>query len=218
MSNDDSDRRNPTEPPTDDHSTEPERDEFGTNGPRNGQPAQHGREEVRRRPGGAGGQKSIGDILQEPDTKEWLKSITGTMAVAGLGLGLLVFVLGAFGGMELTRSGAQISDQQYKLSLVNSVFQMAPFLGFAIASVAGLVVGFEMDATDRKRLVTAGAGAFAGLVALVMVAEIIASTQTPSSAQLSLDYGQALINSVVLGIIAAVMSGGAAYFATNLDA
>lgn len=163
-------------------------------------------------------QKSIGDLLQEPDTKEWIKSIAGTMAVAGLGLGLLVFLLGAFGGLELTRSGTQIPDEQYKLQLVQSAFQMAPYLGFAIASVAGLVVGFEMDATNRKRLVTAGAAGFVGLVALVMVAEIIASTQTPSSVNLSLDYGQALINSVVLGVVAAVMSGGAAYFATELEA
>jgi hypothetical protein len=223
MSNDESDRREHTEPPTDDHTTEHGHDEFGNDEPenaefRNGEPGQPGRGQHQQPVAGGAAQTSIGDILQEPDTKEWVKTIAGSMAVAGLGLGLLVFLLGAFGGMELTRSGAQLSDQRYKLQLVNSVFQMAPFLGFAIASVAGLVVGFEMDATDRKRLVTAGAAAFVGLVALVMVAEVIASTQTPANAGLSLDYGQALINSVVLGIVAAVMSGGAAYFATNLDA
>lgn len=223
MSNDDGDRREHTEPPTDDHTSDHGHDEFGNDEPgsnefRNGEPEQPGRGQHRQTVPGAASQTSIGDILQEPDTKEWIKTIAGSMAVAGLGLGLLVFLLGAFGGMELTSSGTQISDQQYKLQLVQSAFQMAPYLGFAIASVAGLVVGFEMDATDRKRLVTAGAAAFVGLVALVMIAEVIASTQTPSSAGLSLDYGQALINSIVLGIVAAVMSGGAAYFATNLDA
>jgi hypothetical protein len=222
MSNDESDRREHTEPSTDDQSPEPGHDEFGTDEPensefRNSEPGQAGTAQHRQTAPGAASQKSIGDILQEPDTKEWMKSIAGSMAVAGLGLGLLVFLLGAFGGMEFTRSGAQLSDQRYKLQLVQSVFQMAPFLGFAIASVAGLVVGFEMDAPDRKRLVTAGAAAFVGLVALVMIAEVIASTQTPANAGLSLDYGQALVNSVALGIVAAVMSGGAAYFATNLE-
>lgn len=139
------------------------------------------------------------------------------MAVVGLGLGLLVVLLGALGGPELTSSASQVSDQQYKFGLVQSVFQIVPYLGFAIASVAGLIVGFHMDATDRKRLVTAGASAFAGLVAIVMIAEVIASTQAPSSIDLSLDYGQALINSVVLGGIAAIMSGGAAYFVTELE-
>lgn len=212
MSNDDS---NPGERNRNEHTAPPTDEPAQAAADQPGQPV--GNQPRQATPAGAT-QKSIGDLLQEPDTKEWVKSIAGAMAIVGLGLGVLVFLLGAFGGMELTSNGAQISDQQYKLQLVQSVFQMAPFLGFAIASVAGLVVGFEMDAPDRKRLVTAGAAAFVGLVALVMLAEIIASTQTPSNAGLSLDYGQALINSVALGVIAAIMSSGAAYFATDLDA
>lgn len=207
------------EPKQDDH-TEPPEDEHAA-APAAGQPEQpFGEQPPRAAPAGAT-QQSIGDLLQEPDSKRWMKAIAGTMAVAGLGLGLLVFLLGAFGGQELTAGGTgSIDDAQYKLQLVSAVFQSAPYVGFAIASVAGLLVGFRMDASDRKRLVTAAAGGFIGLVALVMVAEILASTQAPSfgGQSYSLDYGQALINSVAMGVVAALISGGSAYFATDLEA
>lgn len=171
--------------------------------------------------------KSVTDLLDEPETKQHVKAIVGTMAVVGLALGLLVFLMGSVGGTELTQDGAQqdlspeqqtYQDKQYKATLVNSVFQNAPFVAFAIAAVAGLLVGTRIGGGPRKAMVAAGVGALVGTVALVFLAEFLAAQQMPTfqnQASYSLDFGQALINSVVLGVLAGGMAAGGAWNVKN---
>ncbi|WP_232700340.1 hypothetical protein [Halobacterium wangiae] len=169
------------------------------------------------------GSKSVTDLLEEPETKEHVKAIAVTMAVVGVALGLLVFLMGSVGGMELTQDGFQqdlsaeeraYQDKQYTANLVNSVFQNAPFVAFGIAAVAGLLVGARIGGGSRKAMVAAGAGALVGTVALVFFAEFLAAQQMPTfenQSGFSLDTGQALINSVVFGVLAAAMASGGAW-------
>lgn len=169
------------------------------------------------------GSKSVTDLLEEPETKQHVKAIAGTMAVVGIALGLLVFLMGSVGGMELTQDGAQqdlsseqqtYQDKQYTANLVNSVFQNAPFVAFGIAAVAGLLVGARIGGGSRKAMVAAGVGALVGTVALVFLAEFLAAQQMPSFENqpgYSLDMGQTLINSVVLGVLAAGMAAAGAW-------
>lgn len=186
-----------------------------------------GRAPAAEQPPRQGGAKSVTDLLDEPETKQYVKAIVGTMAVVGLALGLLVFLMGSVGGMAFTQDGAQqnlspeqqtYQDKQYKASLVNSVMQNAPFVAFAIAAVAGLLVGARIGGGSKKAMVAAGVGALVGTVALVFLAEFVAAQQWPNfenQPSYSLDFGQALINSVVLGVLAGVMAAGGAWNVKN---
>jgi hypothetical protein len=166
-------------------------------------------------------QPSVTAVLQEPAVKQYVRAIAGAMAVVGVGLGAMVVLLGALGGSPSSMGGqtaAQMTSQQYKLGLVNTAIGVAPYVALAVASVAGLLVGVHFDATTRKAVVATAAGALVGTVLLVFLTDVIAVSQAPSvgGQSLSLDYGQVLVNSVLMGVAAAVAGGGGAYFGDEL--
>jgi len=154
-------------------------------------------------------QPSVGDLLGEQQTQNYVKAIAGSMAAVGVGIGVMVILLGSFGGSEL---GTSISTQQYKAGLVNTALGVAPYVGFAVASGAGLLVGFSLD-DQRRATVAAAAGTLVGAVLLFLLAELIGSTQV---SQLSVDYGQAVVNAVLMGIGTAIAGGAGAYFGDEL--
>ncbi|MFC3478040.1 hypothetical protein [Halobacterium litoreum] len=161
-----------------------------------------------RRPAGRQ-QPSVTDLLSEQATQNYAKTVAGVMAAVGVGIGVMVILLGSFGGSEL---GASLSTQQYKLGLTNTALGVAPYVGFAVAAGAGLLVGFSLG-EQRRATVAAAAGSLVGAVLLFLLAEIIASTQV---SQLSVDYGQALVNAVLMGVGTAIAGGAGAYFGDEL--
>lgn len=168
------------------------------------------------------GQPSVTEVLQEPAVKQYVRAVAGAMAVVGVALGVMVVLLSALGGSPSSTSGQlanQLTTQQYKLGLVNTAIGVAPYVALAVASVAGLLVGVHFDATTRKAVVATAAGALVGTVLLVFLTDVLAVSQAPSvnGQTLSLDYGQVLVNSALMGVAAAVAGGGGAYFGDELS-
>lgn len=168
------------------------------------------------------GQPPVTEVLKEPAVKQYVRSVAGAMAVVGIGLGLMVVLLGAFGGSPSTSGaqaiGQQMTEQQYKLGLVNTAIGVAPYVAIAVGSVAGLLVGVYFDATARRAVVAAAAGALVGTVLLVLLTDVLAVSQAPTinGQSISLDYGQVLVNSVLMGVSAGLVGGGGAYFGNEI--
>lgn len=176
----------------------------------------------RAQPPAQAGQPSVTEVLQEPAVKQYVRAVAGAMAVVGVALGVMVVLLSALGGSPSSTSGQlanQLTTQQYKLGLVNTAIGVAPYVALAVASVAGLLVGVHFDATTRKAVVATAAGALVGTVLLVFLTDVLAVSQAPSvnGQTLSLDYGQVLVNSALMGVAAAVAGGGGAYFGDELS-
>jgi len=161
-------------------------------------------------------QQSVTDVLQEPAVKQYVRTVAGAMAFVGAGIGVMVVLLGAFGSAPNTAGlSGQMSSQQYKLGLVNTAIGVAPYVALAVAGGAGILVGLHFEATTRKAVIATAAGVLVGTVFLVFVTDVLAVSQAPSiegQSAISLDYAQVLVNSVLMGVGAAVAGGGSAYF------
>lgn len=120
-----------------------------------------------------GGQPPVTEVLKEPAVKQYVRSVAGAMAVVGAGLGIMVVLLGAFGGNPSTSGaqamGQQMTEQQYKLGLVNTAIGVAAYVALAVGSVASLLVGVYFDARARRAVV--------GTVLLVLLTDVLAVSQ-----------------------------------------
>ncbi|MGB9987346.1 hypothetical protein [Salarchaeum japonicum] len=171
------------------------------------------------RPATSGSTKSVGEILNRDLPQKYVKGIAGAMAGLGISLGILVMLLGAFGNVEFTAGSATISSQRYKLSLVNNVIGYTPFLAFPLAVLFGLRVADVFDTDRRKGIVTAVTGVFVGTVLLVMITEMLATTQAPTvqGTSYSLDYATALVNSLVIGVATSVAAAATVYSSSRFS-
>ncbi len=191
----------------------------------------------------AGGQESIGNVLQRPKPKSYMQSIIGSMGVAGLLLGVGVFLVAEMGGWSLIPGAATaISSPEvttalafsHKLTLAYVTNELAIFLAFIMAPLFGALVGLRMDDSERAKYATSGVGVGIGALLFVMIVGFIASMVVPSvpqslsqtgqfggtgmASQVNLgqvQFGKLLINGILVAIPAGLAASATAYFTAD---
>lgn len=191
-------------------------------------------------------QESPIDIIQRPGPQQYLKGTVGLMAAFGVLLGVGAYLLGAVGGFSILPSAIQdvqslVSGQQaqalneaitktHEGFLAYFTNELAPFLGFLLAPLIGVVVGTNMEDSKRAKLTTAGASVFTGTVVFVVILGFFASLLVPEVPQSaadsvaggvssmvstdagSLNYGTLITNAIVVAIPAGLAAASTTYF------
>lgn len=173
------------------------------------------------------GDESIGDVLQDEDNQEYIKTSAIFFAVAGVGLGLLVFLLGEFGSFPYELAGEVPAEEASELttvhyeSLAGRIFEFAPFLAVLLASGVGLLVGLKHSGDSRTVTVVGAASTGVGVIVFGLLASILASSQMGDSAGFAeisgLDFGSVIVILVLAGIAGAVVGAGSAYAGAEFD-
>lgn len=192
-----------------------------------------------RQPAAGAGQEGIGDILQRPGPKSYMQGIIGSMSIVGALLGVGVFLVAEMGGRSLMPGAASaVSGEQvntaltftHKLTLAYVTNELAIFLAFLMAPLFGALVALRMDDTFRAKLATSGVGVGVGALAFTVIVAFIASMVVPSVPQSlaaasagsfgaagtsvdlgSVEFGNLIINGIMIGITAGVAASATAY-------
>ena len=113
----------------------------------------------------------------------------------------------------------------YRFGLAGTVLQVAPYLGFAVVAFFETVLNRRLSRPSKQKLKLAAVGGFAGVVAFTLLTVTLVSTQIPDAAQgastgtvrgTSLDFGQLLVNSLILGLVGATIGSGVTYCSEQL--
>lgn len=119
--------------------------------------------------GAAGDQRTVGDILEEKSTKQYVKYNAGVFAAIGVGFALALVLTDA-----LVSSGSALGGGAGSTSFAVAGLSIAFFLSPLIAGITGTVTSLRLEDTEKAVATAAGAGAFAGYVALLLLVVVTA--------------------------------------------
>lgn len=162
-------------------------------------------------------------LLSSDRGKDYLKSVVGIYAAAGVAIGLLVILVSATGNPIQPPEGgqgtgtSQVWEPMTATILSTWTMLATPFL----ASVIGVAVGLNLSRTvdDEMGEVAklAGAGTAAGTVALVVLATVLAETEFGADTmgalvtELSLDFATLLTGAVAAAVVVGLLSAVTVY-------
>jgi len=150
----------------------------------------------------------------------------------------MILLLGGAGGPSVTSEqlqDADLSSEQesqlqdvYTYSIVSGVTTVSPYLAFAVVVPFGLLIGRNLSEPLNDKIAVSGVGAFAGTVVFVILVVFLSSTQIPDLSSLpsqmqsplagsEVDFGQLIINSILIGISATVVAVGSTYFSHRME-
>ncbi|AGB16411.1 hypothetical protein Halru_1812 [Halovivax ruber XH-70] len=168
----------------------------------------------------------LGDLLSDHETQRFLKGLLGTFAVLSVAIFLMFLLVDAFGDPALTVEEDLTSQEQgqvhdfWVFSIVQNALGFLPYLGLLVVGGFGLLVGTHLSKPDGEKFKVSAIGAFAGLALFVFVTTFLGSTQIPEISSgspsgivigTSLETTQLLINSLVFGVVGAIVSAGVTY-------
>ncbi|WP_181687284.1 hypothetical protein [Halorhabdus salina] len=147
--------------------------------------------------------------------------------------------MSASGGPQV----GQLMGTSHQLTIGYLTAEIAPFVAFGLAPLIGLFVATQMSEDAQTRRMTAGVGVFLGAFVFVLVTTVIASFVVPSLSAFaeaagssagdlggfgmagatelsgsldnlsSIQFGNLLINSAIVGLMGGIAAFGAAYAA-----
>lgn len=189
----------------------------------------------RRDPGGT----SATDVLTKSVPEQYVLGIVGTLAVLAVGLFLLVLLLTSFGGPSITteqaddlpQEGQNLLEDAYAMSVASTAISVGPYAALAVVTGFGFLVGRTLDRRRNDKLLVSAVGAGAGTALFLVLLTVLVASQLPSGEALSeaggtmasgvfgteVDYGQLLVNAILLGIAGATIAAGAAYVADRVE-
>lgn len=179
------------------------------------------------------------DVLTEPVPKQYVLGVVGTLAVLAVGFFLLVLLLTSFGGPSITaeqaddlgQEGQNLLDDAYAMSVASTAVSIGPYAALAVVTGFGFLVGRTLDRRRNDKLLVSAAGAGAGTALFLVLLTVLAASQLPSGQALSeaggtmaggvfgtqVDYGQLLVNAILLGVAGAAIAAGTAYVADRVE-
>lgn len=139
-------------------------------------------------------QESVVDAIQRPSPKNFVKGITGIMAVMGVLLGVGLFLVSEIGGRSLLPGIAQELSGvdgleeglafSHQLTTAYIANELAIYLAFLMAPLFGLLVAFKMEDTKRAKMGAAGVGVALGTIVFTFVVVMVASLIAPTGSDL----------------------------------
>lgn len=164
----------------------------------------------------------------------------GIFLIANLGgRSLLPGMVSEFSGMGGVEETVTAS---HKLMIAYMANELAIFLAFLMAPLFGALVSFKLDDTRQAKMGTAGVGVALGTIAFTFIVVIVASMVTPSAGEFlsaanqlegasgasdpqmqavqgmdlgSINIGNTLLNSILIGIPAGIAAASIIYFDEN---
>lgn len=128
---------------------------------------------------------------------------------------------------ELTDEQQERQDKQRKNQIVGIISSIGPYFAIILAAIAGAVAGLKLGGDTTDVLVTAGAGAFAGVFLFVFLSTAVATLQwapvesgfgSSNAKQIAeTQYGALLVNSLAIGIVGAIASAGMGGLTSELE-
>lgn len=172
-------------------------------------------------------QQGSGGVFSD-ESRKYLYGIIGIFVVISISLFVMVLLLGSLGGPSLTLDQELTEAQQdqigdlYEYNLIQGAILITPYIGFVLVIILGLIVSAMSSRPKNEKYKLSAIAGFAGVFIFVFLTVFLLSTQIPeisgslqsgtgTSIGTSLDSGQLLTNSVVFGLVAALISTGSTY-------
>lgn len=158
---------------------------------------------------------SLTDKLQRPDVTSRLKTMVGTYALIGSGVGLTGYV---FIGQLLSGSsgsGPNVVGAMLALLVGLSLLVSVMVLGIGTGAIFGLYYGDDFPVDLQTSAVATGLGTYAGFVLMSLITVVLVGAQVTSgggdSGGISLSVGKQFIPLLLSGIPAGLVGGSTVY-------
>lgn len=158
---------------------------------------------------------SLTDKLQRPDVTSRLKTMIGSYALVGAGVGLSGYVflgqlLGGSGGSSPSITGAMVG-----LLVALSLLVSTMVLGIGIGVIFGLYYGDEFPVDLQTSAVATGLGSYAGFVVMTLITVLLVGAQVSGAGGdgggISISLGDQFLPLLLSGIPAGLVGGSTVY-------